>query len=213
MNLKELRILFGGEELIMNNERAIYWPKNRALILSDLHLGKGAFFRKNGIALPSQVHETDLERLVFLINHYQPTKIIIVGDMVHAGMNSEVVAFSKITKHFAAISFILVRGNHDRISAEMCTLLGLSEVHQLYKLEQLCFSHEPFTTRQPLICGHFHPGVQLQLATKRLKLPCFLENKQQLILPAFSLFSGLDTRPLLPNATYYPFYKDGIFKL
>jgi metallophosphoesterase superfamily enzyme len=55
------------------------------LILSDLHLGKTAHFRKNGIPLPANIILEDLKRLSILIDHFKPEKIIVVGDFLHAG--------------------------------------------------------------------------------------------------------------------------------
>ena len=51
----EIEIL--GEKLILTNQRVVFWPKESALILSDLHIGKTAHFRKNGIAIPKNIFE------------------------------------------------------------------------------------------------------------------------------------------------------------
>ena len=50
--ISEISINFAGEQLTLNQYRSIFWDKEKSLILSDLHLGKTAHFRKNGIALP-----------------------------------------------------------------------------------------------------------------------------------------------------------------
>ena len=44
-----------GEILTFTNARALYWKKENALIISDLHVGKSAHFRKNGIAIPAGI--------------------------------------------------------------------------------------------------------------------------------------------------------------
>ncbi len=74
MNLIEQPVCFAGNDLLLNNQRSIYWQAQNALILSDLHSGKSAHFRKHGMAIPSYLHYSDLERLQFLIQHYQPKK-------------------------------------------------------------------------------------------------------------------------------------------
>ena len=71
----------------------MFWEKEKALVLSDLHIGKAAHFRKNGIALSNQVFESDLQRLSILIEHFKPEKLVVVGDLLHAGDNSEVNQF------------------------------------------------------------------------------------------------------------------------
>ena len=43
-----------------------------------------------------------------------------------------------------------------------------------------------------VFCGHVHPGVKLKGAgLQQLKMPCFYQSRNQLILPAFGAFTGL----------------------
>ena len=47
---------------------------------------------------------------------------------------------------------------------------------------------------KPQIGGHIHPGVTLIAQNRqKLKFPCYLVSENQIILPAFSQFTGLDT--------------------
>ena len=39
----------------------MYWQREDALILSDIHIGKTAHFRKHGIPMPDDVLQKDLE--------------------------------------------------------------------------------------------------------------------------------------------------------
>ena len=84
MNIITKNITFAGEELMLTNQRVIFWKSESTLILSDVHIGKTAHFRKNGIAISDQVMLKDLERLSALIQHFIPNRIIIVGDLFHA---------------------------------------------------------------------------------------------------------------------------------
>jgi len=188
--ISEISINFAGEQLTLNQYRSIFWDKVKSLILSDLHLGKTAHFRKNGIALPNGVIEKDLENLQKLIEHYEPEQIIIVGDLFHAELNSEIEIFRKWFEDFNTIKWLLVKGNHDRFSEEF----GMEE-NEIYETENLIFSHESSDSIQkPQIGGHIHPGVTLMTQNRqKLKFPCFLVSENQIILPAFSQFTGLDT--------------------
>ena len=103
MNLIEQPVCFAGNDLLFNNQRSIYWQAQNALIFSDLHSGKSAHFRKHGMAIPSCLHYNDLERLQFLIKHYKPKQIIIVGDLIHAACNKEVIDLQRITSAFSNI--------------------------------------------------------------------------------------------------------------
>ena len=188
--ISEISINFAGEQLTLNQYRSIFWDKEKSLILSDLHLGKTAHFRKNGIALPNGVIEKDLENLQKIIEHYEPEKIIIVGDLFHTELNSEIEIFRKWFESFNMIKWLLVKGNHDRFSKKF----GIEEA-QIYETENFIFSHEALDSLQkPQIGGHIHPGVNLMAQNRqKLKFPCFLVSENQIILPAFSQFTGLDT--------------------
>ena len=59
MTLHTLEKTVQNEKLIFTNQRALFWEKNNSLIISDLHLGKTAYFRKNGIPVPSDILEDD----------------------------------------------------------------------------------------------------------------------------------------------------------
>lgn len=214
MDIHVLNITFGSHQLTLTNQRALYWESENAIVLSDLHLGKAAHFRKHGIALPSSISEKDLNRLAQLIIHYQAEKVIIVGDLIHAGNNKEVGEFQQFTHSFPNVSFILIKGNHDRQSDEFLYELGIQSIYEHMILKDLYFTHQPRDLQSYTISGHIHPGIKFKLGNKqRLSLPCFVVKDQQLILPAFSEFSGLDTKSLPNDVTYYPFFEQGIFQL
>ncbi len=213
MNLIEQPICFAGNDLLLNNQRSIYWQAQNALILSDLHSGKSAHFRKHGMAIPSYLHYSDLERLQFLIQHYQPKKIIIVGDLVHAAGNKEVIDFKRLTSTFSTIDFHLIKGNHDRISEKLIKDLGIASVTENLVIDTIQFVHEPNSNNNiPTISGHIHPGIQIPLLkNSRKNLPCFVVQSSQIILPAFSKFTGLDIKTTFKDANFYGFHEEGFF--
>src|SRR5690606_13392504 len=143
MNLIEQPVCFAGNDLLLNNQRSMYWEAQNALIFSDLHSGKSAHFRKHGMAIPSYLHYSDLERLQFLIEHYQPKQIIIVGDLIHAASNKEVIDLKRITSTFSTIDFHLVKGNHDRIPEKLIKDLGITSVTEKLIIDTIQFVHEP----------------------------------------------------------------------
>src|SRR5690606_18773212 len=214
MRWHTLDIVFGGHTLELTTERALFWKQQSSLVLSDLHLGKAGHFRKHGLAMPGVVHEKDLARLRALLEHYQPQKVIIAGDLVHAGANREWADFRTLTAEFAQTQWILVAGNHDKKPMSLIQDLGLSAVHSRLGVGPFEIVHEPVQTEGERfwISGHVHPGVSVRMTTKRLmNFPCFAVSGKQLILPAFSFFSGLDTRTIR-NATFYAFYEGGFFE-
>ncbi|MDM1296409.1 ligase-associated DNA damage response endonuclease PdeM [Sphingobacterium sp. N143] len=202
MNIKEHKITFNNQELLLNNQRTIYWPAENALILSDLHLGKAAHFRKHGIPIPTETSTSDLQRLADLIDHYQVTNLLVVGDLIHAGINLEVELLKKFTQAYPQLIVHLIAGNHDKQVKKLVDQLGLIYHSDQFELMQIHFQHQPSSDNTFFnISGHIHPGISILLPPKKqLRLPCFWVSEKQIILPAFSKFTGLDSREM--PATY-----------
>lgn len=184
------------------------------LVLSDLHVGKSAHFRKNGIAVSSEILHSDLQKLEDLINTFGAEKIVIVGDLFHAGYNSDLEIF-KIWREKFSQNFILIKGNHDRLKCEHYENLGIECKEQYLKMGPFTFVHDPKEPAENQFCisGHIHPGFVLQGRNERLRLPCFAVSEQQIILPAFSKFTGLDTKSLNKNFKNIVFSEGTIFEV
>ncbi|TDQ11130.1 ligase-associated DNA damage response endonuclease PdeM [Pedobacter metabolipauper] len=183
-----------GESLVLSKERAIYWEREHMLIISDLHIGKSAHFRKSGIQVPDTVGTTDLQRLSSLLEEFKPKILLVTGDMFHNKINSDALAFSVWRKNFPELSVILIKGNHDALKNSDYADLNI-EVHQK---ELLCkpfrFIHDKPTVFDEYynISGHIHPGVAIYgKAKQQLKFPCFYFGEHCSVLPAFSVFTGL----------------------
>lgn len=215
MILAEKTIVIQQHTFVLTNQRALFWKEAESLVLSDLHLGKTAHFRKNGIALPSEIIESDLQRLSDLIFHFQPKKLIVVGDFVHAGKNSEFNLFFEWKSRFPDLKIVLVKGNHDRISKDKLYEIGVTEIWEVYEEQHFVFSHEKVESEEKFcISGHIHPGIRMKTPVGRfIKFPCYIVSENQLILPAFSSFTGLDTRNHPEKSSFYFFTDEGIYKL
>lgn len=214
MNLIEQNIIFSNENFILTNQRVLYWPGKNILILSDLHLGKAAHFRKNGIPIPVQISLQDIGRLESLLDYYNPAKLIIVGDLLHAAENHEFQLFEKLRRKNYATEFLLVRGNHDRVAWDILEKLGIDKVFDSLIIDDLCFMHG-ISQRLNLstISGHIHPGIKIELPTGTIKLPCYLISEDRMILPAFSVFTGLDTSHVPGHYDIYAFDKEKFFEI
>ncbi|MGV0919230.1 hypothetical protein ACTS94_02405 [Empedobacter falsenii] len=65
-----------------------------------------------------------------------------------------------------------------------------------------------------VISGHLHPGIRMKTPVGRfVKFPCYIVSDFQLILPAFSSFTGLDTKNHPKNSSYYFFTKEEIYTI
>ncbi|MGH1516878.1 ligase-associated DNA damage response endonuclease PdeM [Chryseobacterium sp. JK1] len=203
-----------NETFILTNQRAVFWEKEKALILSDLHIGKTAHFRKNGIALANHIMKSDLERLSALIEYFEPNKFIIVGDLLHAGDNSDVDEFCTWRNQYPEIEFHLIEGNHDRISKALEKKLCLHHKSAMVEINEFTFIHE-YEKKRPgfQITGHIHPGIVLNSSVKNIRLPCFAISENQLLLPAFSEFTGLDTKNLPKKSKFFVFTDAEIYEI
>ncbi|WP_113652701.1 ligase-associated DNA damage response endonuclease PdeM [Pedobacter namyangjuensis] len=190
-----MTITIRAEELILDKERAIYFPAQKILAISDLHLGKAAHFRKAGVQVPSTLAQSDLQRLTTLFNHYQPSTLLINGDMFHHEINSDIDVFEKWKADYKNVNFLLVKGNHDHLHNNQYNDLGI-EVHEpSFCARNFCFIHDAIKCNEKdlyPISGHVHPGISIiGKAKQRLKFPCFYFGNEHAVMPAFSAFTGL----------------------
>lgn len=124
------------------------------------------------------------------------------------------LTFESWVSQFENLHIVLIKGNHDRQSNQLMNQLGIIVEPQLF-IEPFNFVHEPKndTLHEFTISGHIHPGVVIKGKGKqKLKLPCYLITEQQLILPAFSLFTGLNTNYNSVNGQQYIFTESSIVK-
>ncbi len=207
-------ITIQNEAFILTNQRAMFLKKEKALILSDLHIGKTAHFRKNGIAVANHIMKNDLERLSALIEYFQPEKLIVVGDLLHAGDNSDVDEFCRWRNQYPHLQFYLIEGNHDRISEALEKKLCLDFRASFLEIGLFTLIHDFNKDKGGFqITGHIHPGIVLNSAVKSIRLPCFAMSENQLLLPAFSEFTGLDTKNLPKKSTFFVFTDGGIYEV
>lgn len=190
-----MTITIRDEELILAKERAIYLPKEKLLAISDLHLGKAAHFRKSGLQVPSTLAQSDLNRLSFLLDQYQPATLLINGDMFHHDLNTDIDNFERWKGLYPTLKFVLVKGNHDNLDETQYRNLGI-EIHEpSYCTSKFCFIHDAVKCKEVNlypISGHIHPGVSVYGKAKQyLKFPCFYFGDKYAVMPAFSAFTGL----------------------
>ncbi len=199
-----------GQSLILSNKRVVYWPYKKTLIVSDMHLGKTAHFRKHGIQIPSSVLLEDLQRLDDAIDEFLPERVLVVGDMFHHGYNSDISIFKTWRTRHSSIDLVLVKGNHDRLKAASYTNLGIVTVENEFDEYPFSFVHQYSADADDnvfCVAGHIHPGVCIRgAANQSLRLPCFVMDQKHLVLPAFSKFTGLDTQTYKTNKGFTFFY-------
>lgn len=187
-----------GQKLWLSADRCVYWEKNQTLIVSDLHFGKTGHFRKSGINVPTAVYKEDLQRLMALLQHFQPERLVIVGDLFHSRENLEMELFRKWRSNFPEILFHLVKGNHDILTNEWYADSAIELHEETLLVDDFCFIHDitsPSGNSLPkagyFFSGHIHPGIRISgMGKQSLRFPCFYFGETYAVLPAFSRFTG-----------------------
>ena len=182
-----------SQNLWLSSLRSLFWEEEKAVIVSDLHFGKTGHFRKAGIPVPQSVYKEDLQRLVSLLNHFKPQKLIVVGDFFHSDANTELDWFKRWRESFAQLQIFLVRGNHDILSGQWYASAAIEVVSPILQMNSFLFSHDQCETSPDVytFCGHIHPGILVHgLGKQSLRFPCFYFGRNTCILPAFSKFTG-----------------------
>ena len=185
-----MTIILKNQNFKLHQSGGIFWEEKKTLLISDVHLGKVAHFRKHGMAIPNQAIYENFFRLNEVLVLFQPEKIIFLGDLFHSKINKEWELFSNWTKEINQ-EIILIEGNHDIIAKHNYEDLGIKIYSELV-IDDFLLTHHP-TEKAGFFnfCGHIHPGIKLKGFGKQfLNLACFFNKPNQMILPAFGEFTG-----------------------
>ncbi len=179
-----------GKTFLADVSGALYWPAEDVLIVADLHLEKGSAFARSGQFLPPYDTRETLKNLATVIDRYQASAVIALGDSFHdraAGtrMCDDDIAALQVLQD--ACEWIWITGNHD---PEIPECAG-GHAFPAISLAGLTLRHEPrngAVTHE--IAGHLHPAARLVRNGVGLRRPCFIGNGLRLVLPAFGTFTG-----------------------
>lgn len=190
----DLNIELRGEQVLLLPERALYWPRQRALIVADVHLGKAAAFRAAAIPVPAGTTAANLERLAAAIARTGAQRLICLGDLLHARSGrvpETIAAVSAWRRQHPHLAFWLVRGNHDRYAGDPPAEWRVHCFDEPVVDPPFVWRHFPETeTAGYTIAGHLHPALRLGRGRLGETLPCFFFGEAVGILPAFGDFTG-----------------------
>ncbi|MGQ3052430.1 MAG: ligase-associated DNA damage response endonuclease PdeM [Roseateles sp.] len=186
-----LRLDAAGETLWLLPEGAVWWPARRTVFAADLHLGKGAAFRAQGLAVPAGSSARTLARLYDLVVTRDAARLVVLGDFWHGADGLTPELLDSVAVFAQRIPTVLVLGNHDRRIHPPG--LPLQAVQGTLALGSLTAAHEPPPLGAPgfTLAGHWHPAVLIgSRAGDRLRRPCFVCYRHALVLPAFGGLTG-----------------------
>jgi putative SbcD/Mre11-related phosphoesterase len=175
---------------------ALWIGVSKTLIIADLHLGYSWAQRRKGELGPIADKET-AEKLSAVCGELQPTRIVFLGDAVHAprpGTDERQVIENVLNTLCAQAELISVRGNHDRAFAREFRHLPI-EMVDFWEDQHFIAMHGDRLPNEPLrngtlLLGHLHPSMPVKdVAGAGMRLPVFLSTPQCIVLPAFSPFA------------------------
>jgi len=187
-------IELAGETILLLPQKAVYWPRHKMLVIADIHFGKAASFRAQGIPVPRGTTSQNLAGLDALMALYAVERIVFLGDFLHARAAhaaATLAAMQTWRQRYPALELVLVRGNHDRHAGDPAASLGIEMVDEPYTVDAYSFCHHPDVAAPGYVmAGHVHPVFVLSSRLDSLRLPCFLAGPTRMILPSYGAFTG-----------------------
>lgn len=209
-----LTITVRGEEITLLPQRAAYWPRQRTLVIADLHWGKSETFAASGVPLPLGSSEAELTRLGTLIGATGAERVLVLGDLIHAA-RGVTEALSQLVARFRLdhpVRLQLVTGNHDM--ARLPAAWNIERVGPCLDEGPFRFRHAPDEQNERFVwAGHLHPTVRLEGGGDLLRLPCFRVSRACLVLPAFSDFTNGIVMQREPGVARYAIADDHVVAL
>jgi DNA ligase-associated metallophosphoesterase len=182
---------FAGEEFALVQDRALYWPRERALLVADLHLEKASFYARHGQMLPPYDSRETLERVAAAIRETGARRVFTLGDNFHDSAGParlEPHAAGMLDALTRATDWVWITGNHD---AAMEAIAGGTLAEELAVAGLILRHQAKAGETQPEISGHYHPRLQITVRERAIRRPCaVVSSAGRIILPAFGALTG-----------------------
>jgi len=192
----------------------LWFEKERAFVIADLHLGYEAEARAEGAGVPSTQFKIIEKRIEAILKRYEPVRIVIAGDLKHSLGRNRRQEWDEVNGLLDRLDgrceTVILRGNHDNFLGTILRRRKL-EMHDSLRIGHFAIAHGHAKARRPakgwLAIGHEHPSLRVRDELgARAGAPCFLWSSAEkiVILPAFSPISfgrsvtGREAEPLSP---------------
>ncbi|MHA7884003.1 ligase-associated DNA damage response endonuclease PdeM [Nitratireductor rhodophyticola] len=185
-----LTVRIAGHEAVCDWRGVLFFPAMGLMVVSDLHLEKGAAYARRGRMLPPYDTAATLTRLEGVLADYDPEMVISLGDSFHdedGAAEMPTVFRDHLVRIIGERDWHWIAGNHD--PAPPPDLPG--RCAQEIAVEGLTFRHEPARGAGPgEIAGHLHPGARIVRRGRSVRRACFVSDGERLIMPAFGSLTG-----------------------
>ena len=202
---------------------SIYLKKEKALVISDMHLGFEEALNKQGFLVPRFQFKETIERLRKIFKNIEINEIVLNGDFKH---EFGTISDTEWKDSLRMIDFLsenckkltIVKGNHDKIIGPIAIRRNIKPVLG-YKLGDNYFCHGDlipndfeFHEAKNIIIGHEHPAISLRKIGRTETYKCFLvgkfKSKNLIVMPSFNLV--VEGSDVLKEKMLSPFLKQGI---
>lgn len=179
-----------GEAVLADVRGALCLADLRVMIVSDLHLEKGAAKARRGRLLPPYDTATTLALLERSLRLFQPKTVICLGDSFDdaggAGAMPDLYR-AELARLMQGRDWFWIEGNHDPDPPEG---LGGDTVSEM-AVGSLTFVHHPSAgTMRGEVAGHLHPGARIVRRGRSVRRRCFATDGERLIMPAYGAYTG-----------------------
>lgn len=186
---------FAGEDMALVQGRALFWPREAALLVADLHLEKASFFAGHGQMLPPYDSRETLDRLAMAVRETGARRVYALGDNFHdakGGLRLEPHAAGMLAALTRALDWVWITGNHDAPIDQMRAeaIVGGALIDEIAAGGLILRHKARAGEKRPELSGHFHPRLTLSARGRRIARPCAVRSEQRLILPAFGALTG-----------------------
>ncbi len=182
-------IKFNGCDITLNPSGSLYIHNSMALVLSDLHLGKGVQLKDHGVPLIDQLDQKTIQKLHADLLKFSPDLCIICGDLIHVStphLADQLRWFNQELSSYDT-QFFLTLGNHDQFL--FSDVLPMVRVVNSVDIAGIRCSHFPLSN-VPNIAGHLHPGVKLKKGRITKVYKAFEVGGQHIVCPAYGHYTG-----------------------
>lgn len=196
-------------ENVVFRDRAVYLPSTETLVVADLHIGREA---AANVSAPLGERSDLLERLSNLRSVFEPTQLVIAGDLLHSFSTVPEGVTETVDRLYQdcvddGVEVVAIEGNHDRLLETVWP----TDIRSAVKLDDgtvICHGHEePELSGNRYLIGHDHPAITIE----GVKRPCCCvdssgyRDDELIVLPAFTrLAGGVELNHLRASALQSP---------
>lgn len=187
---------FANEEWLLCESRTLYWPRENALLVADLHLEKASWYaEQSGQMLPPYDSRETLERLAVAIRETGARRVITLGDNFHDNdgpARLEPHAKGMLAALTRATDWVWITGNHDE---RLDPAIGGTLAEELV-IGGVVLRHQALAGEtRPELSGHYHPKLRIALRGRHIARPCAVlaasdSGGTRMIMPAFGALTG-----------------------